>query len=160
MIIVSNTTPLSQLARINQLSLLQEVFTKIIIPAEVYAELTQGNHPNTAAFLVADWLEVRNVSDPDKIKMLQADTNLDLGECAAIILASELEAQQILIDEKAARKIAISRNLSVVGTVGILLIAKQRGLITNVKTLLDALLIEETYISEQLYRYALTIAGE
>lgn len=160
MIIVSNTTPLSQLARINQLSLLQEVFTKIIIPAEVYAELTQGNHPNTAAFLVADWLEVRNVSDSDKIKMLQADTNLDLGECAAIILASELEAQQILIDEKAARKIAISRNLSVVGTVGILLIAKQRGLITNVKTLLDALLIEETYISEQLYRYALTIAGE
>ncbi len=59
MIIVSNTTPLSELAKIDRLDLLQTLFTKILIPPAVYTELTTGNHPATTAIPAATWIETR-----------------------------------------------------------------------------------------------------
>ncbi|MBC6479620.1 MAG: DUF3368 domain-containing protein [Hormoscilla sp. GM7CHS1pb] len=91
---------------------------------------------------------------------LQAETKLHLGETAAIVLAEELGVNQILLDDRKARLVAESRNLPVIGTVGTLLIAKRRGLIDNVKEVLDALIAQEARISPRLYQEVLAEAQE
>lgn len=160
MIIVSDTTPLSELAKIGQLNLLRDVFGKLIIPQEVYREVTTGNHPAVAVVPSVDWIETRSIGIPQKVLSLQASTGLDLGECAAIVLAEELNATQILIDDRAARIVAESRNLAVIGTIGTLLLAKDRGIIPNIKPILDRLITSGKWISRNLYQEALNEAQE
>lgn len=160
MIIVSDTTPLSELAKVEQLHLLHELFGLVIIPQEVYAELTTGNHPAAQLVPILDWLEIRSLADNQQSKVFQLDFNLDLGESAAIALAEELNADQLLIDERAARRVAISRQLPIIGTVGILVLAKQRGLLECVKVVLDALIANGMRISDRLYNQALTLTQE
>jgi hypothetical protein len=128
-IIVSDTTPLSELAKLRQVALLQGVFGQVIIPKEVHDELTKGNHPAIVALQAVDWIEVRSLSDSQKVSTLRTQTQLGLGECGAIILAEELGADRLLLDDQEARREALSRNLPVIGTVGVLLLAKRRGLI-------------------------------
>ncbi len=160
MIIVSDTTPLSELAKVGQLNLLRDVFGRVIIPEEVYNEVTTGTHPAVSGVQSATWIEVRSVSDTQKVSALQGATNLDLGECAAIILAEELDVDQLLIDDLAARRVALSRNLPVIGTIGTLLLAKDQGLVPSVKEVLDALIAQGKRISQQLYQETLLTAQE
>jgi uncharacterized protein len=119
MLIVSNTTPISELAKVEQLELLRDVFGQVIIPQEVYDELMVGNHPAVLAMQAANWIQVRAVIDRPSLQELQTQTNLDLGECAAILLAEELKADRLIIDEKAGRQIAKSRRLPVMGTIAV-----------------------------------------
>jgi predicted nucleic acid-binding protein len=160
MIIVSDTTPLSELSKVGKLDLLPTVFGRVIIPQQVYEELTTGNHPAVLAVKSAFWLEVRSISNNQLIEQLQLETDLDLGECSAIILAEELKADQLLIDEKAGRKVAISRGLPIIGLVGVIILAKEQGLIDNVKDILDDLISKGTRISPKIYDYALITARE
>ncbi len=90
--------------------------------------------------LLEKWVEVRQVIDTHKVVTLRTTTKLGLGECGAIILAEELGATRLLLDYLAARKEAQRRGLPVSGTVGIVLIAKQLGLIPNIKQVLDDLI--------------------
>jgi predicted nucleic acid-binding protein len=159
-IIVSDTTPLSELAKVGQLNLLRDMFGQVIIPEEVYNEVTTGTHPAVSAVQSATWIEVRSVSDIHKVSALQDTTQLDLGECAAIILAEELGVDQLLIDDLAARRVALSRNLPIIGTIGTLLLAKDQGLIPSVKEVLDALIAQGKRISQRLYQEALAVAQE
>jgi hypothetical protein len=159
-IIVSDTTPLSELAKVGQLNLLRDVFGQVIIPEAVYNEVTTGTHPAVSAVQSATWIEVRPVSNTEKVSALQDATNLDLGECAAIILAEELGVDQLLIDDLAARRVALCRNLPIIGTIGTLLLAKQQGLIPSVKEVLDALIAEGKRISQRLYQEVLATAQE
>jgi hypothetical protein len=159
-IIVSDTTPLSELAKVGQLNLLRDVFGRVIIPEEVYNEVTTGTHPAVSVVQSATWIEVHSVSDTQKVSALQGATNLDLGECAAIVLAEELDVDQLLIDDLAARRVALSRNLPIIGTIGILLLAKDQGLIPSVKDVLDALIAQGKRISQRLYQESLAIAQE
>ncbi len=117
-------------------------------------------HPAAIAVPSATWIQVRSVSNPETIFALQDDTDLDLGECAAIILAEDLGANQILIDERAARIVAESRNLPLIGTLGTLLLAKELGLIQNVKEVMDELTFQGKRISQKLYQDVLEIAKE
>jgi len=71
-----------------------------------------------------NWIEVLSFSNPLKVSTLFTTTRLDLGECAAIILAEELGANRLLLDDLTARQEAQARGLPVIGTVGMLLIAK------------------------------------
>ena len=125
MIVVSNTTPLSELAKVGQINLLQEVFGQIIIPQEVYDEVTTGTHPAAREVQSVNWIEIFSIRDRRQVSILQAETGLDLGESAAIILAEELRADRVLIDEWAARRVAQSRNLPLTG--------KDKGQRTNDK---------------------------
>lgn len=160
MIVVSDTTPLSELAKVGKIDLLRDVFGEIIIPQEVYNEATRGNHPAASAVQSITWISVRTVSDPQKIFDLQAETNLHLGETAAIVLAEELGVDQILLDDRKARLVAESRNLPVIGTIGTLLLAKDEGLISSIKEILDNLRAKGKRISPKLYQEVLTEAQE
>lgn len=143
------------------MTILRDVFGCVIIPDEVANELAAANPVLEAATLLSqNWVELRSVSNPQKVLNLFYTTQLDLGECAAITLAEELHADGLLVDDLAARKEAQRRGLPVTGTVGILLVAKQKGLIPSVKKVLDALIANGTRISQQLYQQALAVAGE
>jgi predicted nucleic acid-binding protein len=160
LIVVSNTTPISELAKVGRLELLRDVYNRILVPEEVYNELTAGSHPAVAAIQSAAWIERRSVTDRSSVQALHAATRLGLGECGAILLAEQLAADRLLIDDRTARREATSRGLSLGGTLGTLLIARQHDLIASVKELLDDLMAHGTRIHPRLRREILELAGE
>jgi predicted nucleic acid-binding protein len=159
-IVVSDTTPLSELAKVGHLDLLYQIYGEILIPQEVYDEVTTGNHPAIAQVQSVKWLRVQAVTQPSLVAELQDSTRLGKGECAAMILAEEQQAEQLLIDDLDARRVALSRNLPVIGTIGTILLAKQQGIIDSVKDILAAMIKNGTRISPRLYQNVIAAAGE
>ena len=160
MIIVSDTTPISELVKVDHLNLLPKLFGKVVIPQGVFDELQVGEHPAAKLVQNLSWLEVVTVDNQQLVRELQQSFKLDLGESEAIALAEELSASQLLIDERAARKVAMARKLPLIGTVGILLLAKRRGLLDSVKDVLDEMQAQGMRISDRLYVHVLTLAQE
>ena len=119
MIIVSNTSPINYLILIGHINLLPELFQQIIIPQAVYSELSDASAPSPVQAWIAtppDWLKIQPVSQPsDAIVDL-----LDPGERAAILLAQELNADLLLLDDMKARRTATERGLAITGILGIL----------------------------------------
>ena len=124
--VVTNSTPLIALSKINRLELLREVHRSIYIPEEVYTEVVVNGvgKPGAAEVASADWIICQPVTDKDQVLILHNRTLIDLGECGAIVLAQEIGAERIIIDDRVARQVAIAKGLSVIGTVGVLRVAK------------------------------------
>ncbi len=163
MIVVSDTSPLSGLAIAGHLSLLQQLYGQVVIPAAVAEELKRGGQEDERIkqTLSLTWIEVRQASDLALVKTLQTDQNLDRGEAEAIALALELSADELLIDERLGRREAIRLGLSITGLLGALLVAKRQGLLTAVRPVLDVLIAEAGFrVSSQLYTEVLIAAGE
>jgi len=129
--VVSNSTPLIALSRINELELLHTIFGIIIIPTAVYNEvvLEGAGRPGVKEVANASWITKMEVQNLLAVSMLQMD--LDRGEAEAVVLAKELGADYLLVDEKKARRVARSSEMRIMGTVGILGLAAQKGLISN-----------------------------
>ena len=120
---VVNSTPLIALSLVGQLDLLHRLFDEILIPASVYGEVVlQGRgRPGAREIAQADWLVVRN---PETVSPFPPELlGLDQGELDVILLAQEVKADWVLIDEKLARKIARAMGLRIKGTLGVLLLA-------------------------------------
>ena len=163
MIVVSDTSPLSGLAIVGQLSLLHTLYGKIIIPTAVADELRRGGQddPRIAQILTLSWLETKPPSDSRLVDELQTVYRLDRGESEAIALALELSADELLIDERLGRREASRLGLPITGLLGVLLVAKNRSLVSAVRPIIDALINEAGFrISNQLYVEVLTVAGE
>lgn len=161
MIVVSNTSPLTNLAAISQFNLLQALFNEVYIPTAVESELSAGGNiwPGSIEVKNATWVQVRSVSNQALVDALRLD--LDWGESAAIALALELKADLVLLDEQSGRYAAQHFNLKVMGVVGLLIRAKQLGFIAEVRPLLDRLRQEAGfYLGEQIYQHALKLANE
>jgi uncharacterized protein len=161
MIVVSNTSPLTNLAAIGQFDLLQRLYTRLNISDGVMAELSaRGRHwPGHDHVANADWIQRHSVQNRTLVTALRRD--LGVGESESIALALELGADLILLDEKEGRHTAQRLGLRVIGVVGILLEAKTQGAIDKVGPSLDAL--RQTagfYLSEQLYQSILALTNE
>ena len=159
-VVVADSGPLIGLASIGKFRLLKDLFGKIIIPSAVYDEVViQGkDQPGAKETREADWIEVVEVQDRLAVSLLRNE--LDQGESEAIVSARELGAARILLDEKLARRKVRSIGLSVTGTLGVLLMAKEVGLIPAVRPLLDSFRETPFRMSEDLYRKVLHTAGE
>ena len=161
MTVVSNTSPITNLAAIDQLHLLREIYGTILIPQAVYDELTVFDRPvpGTAEVQMFDWINVRRVTDRNQVANLRQV--VDAGEAEAIALALELSAERLLIDEASGRALAESLGLSITGILGTLLIAKQRGLVLSIQPLMEDLIQKAGFwVSPGLYRLVLDSAGE
>ncbi|MFB2983741.1 DUF3368 domain-containing protein [Microseira sp. BLCC-F43] len=161
MIIVSDTSPINNLAAINQLHLLRELYGAVIIPPAVYRELTAPDFPVAGATSVQTfgWIQTCQVNNRAVFEALQNE--LDIGEAEAIALALELQAEQILIDERLGSIVAARLNLRSTGILDILIEAKSQQLILEVKPLLDALINQAGFwVAEPLYNSVLRLAGE
>lgn len=161
MIIVSDTSAINNLAAIESLYLLQQLYETIVIPDAVYRELTDPLFPVAGATEVQtlQWIQTRSVSDRTIIEALSNE--LDLGEAEAIALALELKADRLLIDERRGRLVAARLNLGYIGILGILVEAKSQKLIPAVKPLLDTLRDRAGFwIAAPLYNSVLQLVEE
>lgn len=153
MIVVSDTSAISALMRTGRDGLLPALFEQVVVPVAVRDELLRW-HSELPAFV-----SVRQTSRTDEVAALRAE--LDSGESEAIVLALEIAADLLLMDEKKGRHIAMQRGVKVVGLLGVLLLAKRRGLLTEIRTVLDDLEnVAGFRISLQVRDEILRVAGE
>jgi predicted nucleic acid-binding protein len=161
MIIVSNTTPLIGLATIGQFYLLEQLFGTISIASAVYDEAVVKRHQLGSAraeVMAASWVQVVAVQDRLAVEVLLDE--LDLGEAETIVLAHEIAADWVLVDEKKARRKLDQLGIPKLGTAGLLLKAKQAGLIAELRPELERLWSEGFHISQPLIDALLKEAGE
>lgn len=161
MIIVSNTSPISNLAKVERLSLMQKIYGRILIPYAVLGELLDERAGETVVTAVqsATWLEIYSVQNQQLVGELR--TRVNVGEAEAIVLAVEVGASRLLIDERLGRQVAKDFGLKITGVLGILLLAKRQNLIKAVKPIMDDLTSQANFrISNQLYADVLSEADE
>ena len=161
MIVVSNTSPLTNLAAIGQFELFRFLYGRLHIADGVWAELSaQGQHwPGRDEVADADWIERHTVRNSTLVTALRRD--LDRGEAETIALALELDADLVILDEREGRRAAQRLELRVTSVVGILLEAKSRGAVDAICPHLDALRHKAGfYLSEPVYHAALSLVGE
>ncbi len=120
--VVTNSTPLIELSKINWLALLRDVHGTILIPKEVYVEVVDDGigKPGAAEVKTAKWIHCQSVVDKDQISILQTQHSLHLGESATIVLAKEVKAAQVILDDNAARQEAVARGLPVIGNASLI----------------------------------------
>ena len=153
MIVVSDTSPITALLTVGAADVLPTLFGEVIIPEAVRDELLRTHST------LPDWMRVEPVKD--RLGALRFAEEVDLGEAEAIELAKELHADRLLVDERKGRRLALQEGLSVIGLVGIVLLARRRKLIPSARALLDRLEQEAgMYLSERLKDEALKTVGE
>jgi predicted nucleic acid-binding protein len=158
MIIVSDASPVIALAVCDKLDLLDNMFDKTYIPQAVFNEIIVPNKPE--AETIVAWAKGRVFPVKSAVAAAAFLQNLDPGESEALSLYGEIAADFLLIDEKKGRSIAARNGARTVGTIGILLSAKQRGILAEVKPSFDILVNTGFRMSDILYRQILERAGE
>ncbi|MBE0411514.1 MAG: DUF3368 domain-containing protein [Anaerolineales bacterium] len=161
MIAVSNSSPLINLARIDQLNLLERIFGRLIIPEAVWQEVAAEGQDYAGADEIrqAKWVERASVSNRQLVHSLRQE--LDAGEAEAIALAVEINADWLLMDERLGRQTARHFNLRYIGLIGVLQLAKQSGEIAALRPLLEQLRdVSGFRISLSLYEQVLRNMGE
>lgn len=169
-IVIADAGPLIALARIEQLDLLARLFGSVTVPSPVADEvLAGGNFPDTAVLahaLAQPWLQTVKLPDGwfDECRDLLQLHQIDMGEASAIVLAQHCEAEGgealLVMDDFRGRNAAQHAGMAMIGTTGLLLLAKQTGLAPVVKPLLLALRQQGYFLSQALIDIALHQAGE
>jgi predicted nucleic acid-binding protein len=161
MIVISNTSPLANLASIGQFELLRLLFNEIWIPDAVWNELNAFGKvwPGSSEVESSIWVKRFSITNQSLVTALTRD--LDLGEAESIVLALEKKANLVLLDEKEGRSAAQRQGLLVLGTVGVLLAAVEHGHIQLLRPYLEAL--RQTagfYLGDELFQAVLEKVGE
>lgn len=155
MIVVSNTSPIINLACIGRLDILQKLFSEIHIPDSVYEEIVLDGVGKYGAFEVSksNWIKRKKVNTNLTIAL---KLQLDKGEAEAIALSIESKSDFLLIDESKGRKIASKFGVKIIGLLGILTLAKRKGLISEIKPIIDDLIEKAGFwINSELYDFIL-----
>jgi predicted nucleic acid-binding protein len=159
-IVVSDTTAITHLAKIGALNLLQKLYGEILIPEAVSSELAQVKliQPGALQVLNSNWIQIVEIKNKTIVNKLTK--HLDLGESEAIALSIELNADILIIDEVAGRAVAKKLVHSIIGMVGVLIEAKNKGYVPAIKPYLEKLRNTGFRMSEGLYQLALRTANE
>ena len=157
-LVISNNSPLVALSTLDLLFLLRELYTEVLIPEEVQSEfLAIEQTTRQAALDNSPWITTVSLTIP----LNPADYGgLGAGEAAVFALAEEHRADLVILDDREARQYAEQIKLPMKGTVGILLEAKERGLIEAIKPLLNLLLDSGARLAPRIIDRALKLAGE
>lgn len=160
MLVVSDTSPISGLLILEKLELLKELYGIIHIPFAVKTELERVSERKNEIihFINSDWVKIHKISNLALYEKFISE--LDEGESQAITLALELKADLLLIDETLGRNLAMNSGLNVIGLLGVLLDAKNKGFILEIKPLLDKLIQSNFWIKPSLYNKVLQVAKE
>jgi len=155
MIVVSNASPIILLDNIGRLDILHKLYKTIIIPEAVNREIFNQSKNKSEK---PAWIIIKFISDKTKADYLK--NTLDSGESEVIILAEELKADLLLLDDYEARKTAKAMKLKITGIAGVLLDSKEIGLIDSVCDEMEKLIQCNYRISKELYQLILKEADE
>lgn len=156
--VVSNTTPLISLMKIGKLDFLKDLFGEVWIPNEVFEEIQKGmdkefyEDPSKI-----EWIKIKKVKDK---KSLSYFIDLDKGDAETIALAVENDADLVIIDEILGRYYAKHAGLKITGTIGLLIKAKQKGLVQQIKPMIAQLKEKGIWLSDSLVQQALKLSNE
>jgi uncharacterized protein len=156
MLIVADTGPLITLIQLGQLHLAEKLFPDFVIPEEVFQELNRYQ-PLKEFNVQLNSLKIRLKKPKHLMQKVEA---LDVGELACVSLYYELHADAILIEDKAARDWAESNGINCLGSIAVLIKAKQAGLIQSIKPLLLEMRERKRYLSDDLLAKTLKDEGE
>ena len=154
MIVVSDTTPLISLLKINRLELLERLFGDVMIPTAVFDELTVDKRFRTEADQIR---QNKPVNNQESASVLKRATGLDQGESEAIVLTDELEADLLLMDEAKGRSVSAQMGLKIMGTIGILMAAYEEDELTSdeVRACINGLQRAGRHIGQRHYQMLL-----
>lgn len=155
--VVVNTTPIISLASVGRLDILEKLFGDIIVAEAVYAEI-KAKQSYGYDQIDSHFIKVQRIQGQQYKQVLL--TQLDLGEAETIILAKEIDANFVIIDENLGYRFANGAGLTAIRTLSLLLKAKEKGYITQVKPLLDEMIDKGRWYSNAVYRSFLAKAGE
>lgn len=160
MIVVSDSTTLIGLVKIGKLNLLREIFSKVYIPEEVFNEVAEKGRkkPGSQAIRESRWIETIPVKDEIQVNLLMA--SLEKGESEVLVLAKEIKANLILLDEEKARKSAVIAGFEVMGLLGLFIVAKNLGLLKEIRPSIEDLRRKRFRISNKIELEVLRKAGE
>lgn len=160
--VVCDTNVIIDLSKIRRLDLLKDLFNEVLIPDEVREELIAGEEGGIEDAdikkAVSEWISVKEVEDRFALENMKA--HIDKGESACIVLCKEIDADLLAINDLKARGVAHALGIRIIGTLGILLLAKEKGLIRKIQPVLDELRKIGAYMSNSLYNRILKDAGE
>lgn len=161
MIVVSNSSPLITLARVGQLDLLRQLFGAIHIAEEVRQEVVVrgAGRPAATALHGAAWVQIEPPAPADEMLQLQARHPLGAGELATVLLARRLNADLVIIDERAARRLAQAHGVKVMGCVGLLETGHRRGVVPDLRATYQQLLLHGIRIDRQILDRSLATCG-
>ncbi len=148
-VIISDTSCLIILTKIGELDLLRQLYKTVTITQDILLEY--GEH-------LPDWIEVQQSKDPYRQQLLEMQ--VDKGEASAISLALETNEHLMILDDWKARKLAERFGLCVTGTLGVIIRAKNNGVVPSIKPYLDRIKETNFRISEELEQSALAEANE
>jgi predicted nucleic acid-binding protein len=155
-VIVADTGAIISLVHIGQIDVIEKVFDDFYIAKAVWIELNNYDNPDfDNSILTGLKTRVKEISSKNYLLMV-----MDFGESESVILFEELHADFLLIDDNKARLVAESLNINCIGTIGLLLKAKQKGLITELKPIFEKLIKVGRYISRKLLNDILIKIGE
>ena len=153
MIVVSDTSAISALLQIRRADLLSASYGEVFIPEAVRNELCVG-HAQIPDF-------IRTVPIVDRTFFARLRQEIDEGEAEAIVLASELKADDLLMDETKGRRVAIREGMHVIGLLGVLLETKLRGIAPSIRPIIEQLEHEASFrVATSLKEAVLRAAGE
>lgn len=159
MIVVSDTTPLISLLKINRIDLLEKLFKKVLIPQAVFDELTADERFQSEANQISQkpFIKVESVKNPKSASILKRATGLDQGESEAIILTDEQNADILLMDEAKGRAVSFQMGFNIMGTIGILMAAYEENELTadEVRECVENLQRAKRHISQKHYQMLL-----
>jgi predicted nucleic acid-binding protein len=157
MILVADCSALVALSVCGSLNLLEQLFASVVVPETVYLEATQPDKKQAQALKTFLQGKVRQVNLETYVFL---DAYADAGETEAMLLYKQLAADKLLIDDKRGRKVAKINQISTIGSLGVLLVAKEKGLIVEVAPLLQQIEQSDIYLSPDLIATVLELAGE
>lgn len=157
MIVISDSSPLITLAKIDCFSLLEKLYGQVVISSEVYAEVVVAG---TGLAGVADiskspWIEVRRIKNPADLIQAKLRFGLGMGELSTMILAKEIKADLIILDDLGARKIAQKEGFKIVGTLAVLKACYRKDYLSNLREAYVLLLKHGVYMGVDLLNASL-----
>ncbi len=161
MTVVSDASSLGSLALVDYLWLLEALYGTVAISEVVARELATAKNARIQAVLSVSWVKVLVPTEGAIAQVQQQGQQLDLGETQTLALALQINADELLINERRGRQVAQALGLSAIGIVGVVIVAKQRELIPSVRRVMDTLVeLAGFRISHQLYQKILKFVGE
>ena len=157
MIIIADTSPLIALALCESLDILDKLFEEVKVSNTVFDEVCMPGKPK--ADILKKFLNGK-VVDVNQDELIIGGKSLDFGELSSILLYKHLKADYLLIDEQIGRRIAKLNQVKVIGSLGVLIEAKNKGLIPSIKPQIEILKLSKIYFSQDLLNHALELTNE